>query len=273
MILQILTAVFLLYLLLAAFFYVFQHIFFFRPEILPQNFQYKYPFPFEEVHFDMEDGGTINGIHFKIPNALGVVFFLKGNSKSVKGWGKFARDYVGKGYDFFMVDYRGFGKSKGARNESVLYSDAQFLYKWLLTQYKEDQIVIIGRSFGSGVAARLASWNNPKMLILDSPYYSFNYNMKRWGFWLPIDWLSRYKIPTHQFLKNVQCPIHIIHGNRDTLISYSQGKKLFEENNDRTTLWTVDGGKHNDLPEFEDFHEFLYEILVESVRLAKVNNV
>jgi fermentation-respiration switch protein FrsA (DUF1100 family) len=215
----------------------------------------------------MEDGGTINGVHFKIPNALGVVFFLKGNSKSVKGWGKFARDYVGKGYDFFMVDYRGFGKSKGKRNEAILYSDSQYLYKWLSTKYKEEHIVILGRSFGSGVAARIASWNKPKMLILDSPYYSFNHNMKRWGFWLPISLLSRYKIPTYQFLKHVTCPINIIHGSRDTLISYKQGVKLYEENKDRATLYTISGGKHNDLPEFEQFHEYLYEILVESLEV------
>ncbi len=268
MIIKILIAFLILYACLLLFFYLFQHYFFFRPEILPQNFQYKYPFPFEEVLFDMEDGGTINGIHFKIPNALGVVFFLKGNSKSVKGWGKFAKDYVGKGYDFFMVDYRGFGKSKGKRNEAILYSDAQFLYKKLALQYEEKNTVILGRSFGSGVAARIASWNNPKMLILDSPYYSFNFNMKRWGFWIPIDWLSRYKIPTNQFLKNVQCPIHIIHGNKDNLISYRQGEKLYEENMDRAVLHTIHGGRHNDLPDFEEFHDFLYEILVESIEVT-----
>jgi len=265
MILKILLILVTVYAGILLFFYIFQHYFFFRPEVLPQNFQYKYPFPFEEVHYDMEDGGEINGIHFKIPNALGVVFFLKGNSKSVKGWGKFAKDYVGKGYDFFMVDYRGFGKSRGRRTEAILYSDAQFLYKKLVDQYDEENVIVLGRSFGSGVAARIASWNNPKMLVLDSPYYSFNFNMKRWGFWIPIDLLSRYKIPTNQFLRNVNCPIHIIHGDKDQLISYKQGLKLWEENRDRAKLYTIKGGKHNDLPDFPEFHEFLYDILVEQV--------
>ncbi|MEZ5059362.1 MAG: alpha/beta hydrolase [Saprospiraceae bacterium] len=112
-----------IYLGLCLVFYFFQDYFFFRPEILPKSFQYKYPFPFEEVNFEMEDGGTINGLHFKIPNARGVVYYLKGNSKSVKGWGKFARDFLGKGYDFFMVDYRGFGKSKGKRNQETLFNE------------------------------------------------------------------------------------------------------------------------------------------------------
>ncbi|MEM1217928.1 MAG: alpha/beta fold hydrolase, partial [Bacteroidota bacterium] len=161
------------YAFLVAVFYFGQDYFFFRPEILPRNFEYRYPFPFEEVDFEMEDGGQINGIHFRVPNAKGVVYYLKGNSKSVKGWGKFARDFVSKGYDFFMVDYRGFGKSLGKRTEATLYNDAQVIYKYLKDQYSEEKIIIYGRSMGSGIAARIASWNHPQMLILDSPYYSF----------------------------------------------------------------------------------------------------
>ncbi|NJK84254.1 MAG: hypothetical protein HC912_11150 [Saprospiraceae bacterium] len=67
---------------LCAIFYFFQHYFFFRPEVLPKHFQYKYPFPFEEVNFEMEDSGNINGIHFKVPNAKGVICLsLNGNSR------------------------------------------------------------------------------------------------------------------------------------------------------------------------------------------------
>ena len=63
----------------------------------------------------MEDGGKINALYFKVPNSRGVVYYLKGNSKSIKGWGKFAKDFLSNGYDFFMMDYRGFGKSKGRK--------------------------------------------------------------------------------------------------------------------------------------------------------------
>ncbi|MEP6796012.1 MAG: alpha/beta hydrolase, partial [Saprospiraceae bacterium] len=80
-------------------FYFLQDFFFFRPELLPSDFKYQYSFPFEEKQFDLPDGGRINAIWFKVPNSLGVVYFLKGNSRSIKGWGKFAKDYVGKGYD------------------------------------------------------------------------------------------------------------------------------------------------------------------------------
>lgn len=258
-----LGAIVLAYIALCIIFYFCQDFFFFRPEKLPYNFQYKYPFPFEEVQFDMEDGGSINGIYFEVPNSLGVVYYLKGNSKSVKGWGKFARDFVGKGYDFFMVDYRGFGKSKGRRTEATLFQDSQHIYKWLAKKYKEENIVVLGRSFGSGVAARIASWNSPRMLILDSPYYSFKKLIARFGFILPLKQLLKFKIMTNQFMKVLTCPVHIIHGTKDKIIPYSHGYDLYEENKDKVTMHSIEGGRHNDLPEFPEFHETLYSILTE----------
>ncbi len=92
------------YAALCALFYFAQDLFFFRPERLPKWFAYKYPFPFSEVNFEMEDGGEVNALHFRVPNGKGVVFYIKGNSRSIKGWGKFAKDFVGKGFDFFILD-------------------------------------------------------------------------------------------------------------------------------------------------------------------------
>lgn len=250
-----------IYVALCLIFYFCQDFFFFRPELLPKNFQYKYPFPFEEVHFDMEDGGYINGLHFKVPNSKGVIYYLKGNSKSVKGWGKFARDFIGKGYDFFMVDYRGFGKSRGKVLEATLYNDAQFVYKWLKDRYDEKEIIVYGRSLGSGIATRVASWNHPQMLILDSPYYSFIGNVKRYGFILPIKWLLKYKIRTNEFIRAVECPIFILHGTKDRLFPISYSQRLQAEAPDRVTLFPIEGAHHNNLPEFPDYHDLIYDIL------------
>lgn len=253
---------------LCLFFYFFQDYFFFRPEMLPKNFEYRYPFPFTEHTFEMEDGGVINALQFKVPNSQGVVFYLKGNSRSLKGWGKFAKDFVSKGYDFFMIDYRGFGKSKGRRTESILLNDAQTVYKWLSKEYPEEQIVVYGRSLGSGIGARLASWNDPRMLILDSPYFSFYHQIRQYGWWLPLRYLLRYQLRSDQFIKKVTCPIYIIHGNKDRLISYAQGKRLHEISADRSTLITIEGGGHNNLPNFPEYHEHLYDILNEHEALV-----
>jgi len=255
----------MLYGILCLVFYFGQDFFFFRPERLPKWFAYKYPFPFSEVNFEMEDGGLINALHFRVPNSKGVVFYIKGNSRSIKGWGKFAKDFVGKGYDFFILDYRGFGKSKGRRTESILYSDLQQVYKWLATNYEEEQIVLYGRSLGSGLATRIASWNNPKMLILDCPYYSFLHHIRRYGFWLPLRLLLRYQIRTDQFIKKVHCPIHIIHAVRDRLIPYRQSLMLKALLPEKIQLHPILGASHNNIPSFPEYHDLLYDLLHEQV--------
>lgn len=250
-----------IYVLICLSFYFFQHFGFFRPEILSSAFEYKYPFPFEELDFDMEDGGRINAIYFKVPNSRGIVFYLKGNSKSLKGWGKFAKDFLSNGYDFFMMDYRGFGKSKGKRTQTHLYNDAQFLYKWISENYPEQKIILYGRSWGSGIAARIASWNKPGMLILDSPYFSFFYNVNRYLFFIPLKWLLRYDIRTDLYLKSVTCPIHIVHGTNDRLISFSQSEKLVALYPEKIVMHGIKGAHHNNLPEYPEFFEVLYNIM------------
>ncbi len=243
------------------FFYFFQHLFFFRPEILSRDFKYKYPFPFEELHFDMPDGGTVNAIYFKVPNSRGVIYYLKGNSRSIKGWGKFAKDFVSNGYDFVMMDYRGFGKSRGKRTQATLFDDAQYLYKWLSERYPQNQIVVFGRSLGSGIAALVASWNSPRMLILDSPYFSFYHNIRRYVFFMPLKWLMRYDLRTDQFLKTISCPVHLIHGTKDRLIPFRQSQQLKNLYPNKVQLHPIAGGGHNNLPDFPQFFELLYDIL------------
>ncbi len=261
MALTIVVILIAIYVSLCVAFYFFQHFFFFRPEILSSEFTYKYPFPFEELNFNMEDGGKINAVHFKVPNSRGVIYYLKGNSRSIKGWGKFAKDFLSNGYDFFMMDYRGFGKSHGKRTQTKLFDDAQFLYKWLSSNYADEKIIVYGRSFGSGIAARVASWNNPRLLILDSPYLSFLYNARRHGFFLPLKWILRYDIRTDQYLKVVNCPVHIIHGTKDRLISYHQSEQLKMLFPEKIELHMIEGAHHNDLSSYPEFYELLYEIL------------
>lgn len=259
----IIVSIIAVYLSLCIAFYFLQHFAFFRPEILPASFQYSYSFPFEELELTTEDGGSINAIYFKVPASRGVVYYLKGNSRSIKGWGKFAKDFLSNGYDFVMFDYRGFGKSKGKRTQKKLFADAQMMYEWLTERYEQDEIIVYGRSLGSGIAARIASWNQPKMLILDSPYLSFFYNVNRFMFWTPLKWILRYNIRTDVYLKSVSCPVHIIHGTSDRLIPYNQSEQLKELYPDNIKLIAIDGGHHNDLPDFPEYFDALYNLLDE----------
>ncbi|WP_299366530.1 alpha/beta fold hydrolase [Winogradskyella sp.] len=243
--------------------YYLQDYMLFKPEKLPKDFQFDYENQVtKEYNLETRDGAVINGLRF-FPKgeSKGVVLYLKGNSKSIKGWGKFAVDFTRHGYNVLMVDYRGFGKSTGKRSQKAIKRDLQKVYDKLKERTSEDQIVLYGRSLGSGFATKLASLNDPKMLILDAPYYSLAKVAARYASFMPLSLLLKYPLPTYKWLKYVQCPIHIIHGTHDKLILYKSSVKLAQINPKLTKLHTVIGGGHKNLNNFESYHNMLDDIL------------
>jgi len=235
----------------------------FKPEKLPKDFQFDYENQeTKEYNLETRDGGIINGLRFYPKgDSKGVVIYLKGNSKSIKGWGKFAVDFTRHGYNVLMVDYRGFGKSTGKRSQKAIKRDLQLVYNKVKEKTTEDRIILYGRSLGSGFATKLASMNHPKMLILDAPYYSLTKVTARYMPFMPLSILIKYPLPTYKWLKYVQCPVHIIHGTHDKLIPYKSSVKLSQVNAKLTKLHTVIGGGHKNLNNFESYHKMLDDIL------------
>ena len=249
------------YALLLVLAYFIQEKFIFKPEKLPADFQYKYDAPFKELFFDVQPGVRINGLHFYRPDPAGLVLYLHGNTRSIKGWAKCAKDFYRYNYDVVLVDYRGFGKSTGKRTEKNIMEDMQFIYSALAKQYGEDHLIIYGRSLGSGFAAKLASDNKPRYLILDSPFFSFKKVVERFLPILPVRFVLRYQLRIDQWLANVTCYTYIIYGTRDWLIPIKHSEKLQELNPRKITLIRIQGGGHNNLPKFPEYHNFLRDIL------------
>jgi uncharacterized protein len=233
----------------------------FKPEKLSQGFVYKYDAPFEELFFDVEPGVRINGLHFYRKEPKGLILYFHGNTRSIKGWAKYARDFYRYDYDVVLVDYRGFGKSTGKRTEEKLHSDMQFVYDSLAKKYPESHLIVYGRSMGSGFATKLATQNNPRYLILDAPYYSFRKVAERFLPFLPVRYVLRYHLRTDQWIAGVKCPTYIIHGTKDWLIPIAHSEKLQSINARKITLIRIHGGGHNNLPSFPEYHNFIRDIL------------
>lgn len=233
----------------------------FKPEILKQDFQFRYNIPFKELFFDVEPGVRINGLHFYRENALGLILYFHGNTRSIKGWARYARDFYRYNYDVVLLDYRGFGKSTGKRNEKKMLNDVQFVYEILAKQYNEDHIIVYGRSFGSGFATKIASENKPRYLILDSPYYNFTKVVERFLPILPVRYVIRYHLRTDKWIQLVNCHTYIIHGTKDWLIPIRHSEDLQKLNPHKITLIRIQGGGHNNLPKFDEYHNFIRDIL------------
>ena len=247
---------------LSIFLYFFQERFIFHPEKLSKDFVFQYENQqVDEYNMEIKPGVVINGLHFKVDKPKGVVFYLKGNSKSIKGWGKFAVDFTVHGWDVIMMDYRGFGKSTGRRTQEGMKEDVQAVYERIKNNVSEKYIIIYGRSLGTGLATKTASINNPRMLILACPYYSISNNIKRYLPFLPLGLVLRFSMPTYKWMKYVRCPVKIIHGTNDKVIPMKSSVRLSKVNPDRTRIYPIIGGGHKNLHNFESYHRALKEIL------------
>ena len=256
----------------SVFLYFFQERFLFHPEKLPKDFVFQYENQqVEEYNLELQDGAVINGLHFKSDHPKGVVYYLKGNSKSIKGWGKFAVDFTLHNYDVIMIDYRGFGKSTGKLSQDSMKRDALYVYDRIKEKVKENRIIVYGRSLGTGLATKVASVNNPKALILACPYFSMSKNAKRYLPLIPLGLVMRYRMPTYKWIKYVKCPIRIIHGTKDRVIQFNSSLRLSQLKPDSTKLYPIIGGGHKDLHNFESYHRALGEILnaTENVQLDR----
>ncbi|MFN8252413.1 MAG: alpha/beta fold hydrolase [Ferruginibacter sp.] len=241
--------------------YLVQERFIFKPEKLHPDFEYKYDAPFNELFFDVEPGVRINGLHFHCKNPLGLILYFHGNSRSIKGWAKYAKDFYRYNYDVVLVDYRGFGKSTGKRNEKDMLNDMQFVYNELTKTYPQNHLIVYGRSLGSGFAAKLAADNAPRYLILDAPYFSFRKTIERFLPVLPVKYILRYHLRTDKWIKKVNCHTYIFHGTKDWLIPIRNSEKLQALNPRKITLIRIPGGGHNNLPSFHEYHNFIRDIL------------
>lgn len=233
----------------------------FFPEKVPVGYQYTFTQPFSEVFLPAPDGARLHALHFSRPQAKGVILYFHGNAGSLRSWGYVAEDLRLFGYDVFMPDYRSFGKSTGKLSQQALYLDAQLAYDYVRQQYPENQIIVYGRSVGTGVATKVASENKPKLLLLESPFYNFADVGKTHYPFLLISLLLKYSFRSDKYLPKVTCPTYMFHGTADEIVPFASGLKLAQLLKQPSSFIAIEGGGHNNLSNFATYQQALQRIL------------
>lgn len=177
-----------------------------------------------------------------------VFLFLHGNASTLAmGEWRYRRVQT-EGAGILALAYRGFSGSTGAPSEQGLFTDGLAAYDWLIAQgYKAEDIVIHGHSLGTGVATYVATKRNARALLLESPFTaasdaaSFHYP------YIPIQLLMRDKFLNRVRITNVKMPIMIAHGDKDSVIPFSQGQQLYRLINGQKEFVTMHGSEHNTL--------------------------
>ena len=235
----------------------------FQGQSLPADYKFRFDRPFQEGNLVMEDGASINYLHFTSPESNGLIVYYHGNAGSLAGWGYVAEDLRTLGYDVAIMDYRGYGKSFGELSQKSILSDAVSFYQHFKTQYSEDKMILYGRSLGSGISAYVASLHDPSMIILESPYFSFTSLVQNHFPLFPAGPALRYKFRTKDYLKSVECPIYIFHGTEDRIVPIEHGERLIESLSDKKSMQmtVINGGSHNDLDSYEEYWTYLENAL------------
>jgi len=251
-----------LYIMIGTSLYLIQEKVLFRPSVLAQDYVYNFDSNFEELFLKPDAEAVINALHFKADNPKGVILYFHGNAGNLSRWGMITEYFVEKHYDVLVMDYRTFGKSTGTLSETALYKDAQFCYDYLKEKYDEDQITIYGRSLGTGIGTYIASKNQPKQLILETAYYNI-YDVAKHRFPLfPVKYLANYKLESNLHIKQVDCPIAMVHGTEDRVVPFASGKKLYETaSKEKTTFLKIERGSHNNLFQSDAYHQLIDSLL------------
>ncbi len=240
--------------------YFLQDVLLFHPKPLSKNHKFTFTHPYQELNLQVGNR-NLNIVQFKTAgSSKGVVLYFHGNMQNIERYQNIVPLFTAEGWELWMMDYPGFGKSTGERTEENIYSDAARVYEQASRQFHINQIIIYGRSIGTGPASQLASVRACKKLILETPYYSIDALAKSYFPIYPVKLLTRYSFPVVDHLKKVKAASYIIHGTSDEVIPYKQAVRLRKEN-PSTHLITIEGGKHNDLAEFELFRATIKRLL------------
>ena len=260
----ILKLIIIVYCLVGISLFYTQDKFLLHPITVSTDHVYKFEHSFKELNIPINNEDTVNLIRF-IPAddtvAKGAVIYFHGNAGNVEHYADCINIFLENNYEVWMPDYPGFGKTRGAISEKKLNEQA-YQVKRLANQYFADSnIILYGRSFGTGIAANLASSLKVKQLVLESPYYSIPDLFSSYVPIYPMQSMANFKFPVGEYLKDVQCPITIFHGTIDEVIPAKSSMKLKAslKNNDQFLL--IRNGKHNDLSSSEVYKKAMTEIL------------
>jgi len=210
---------------------------------------------FKEILIPVGDGEIIGSRFYGVQRNAPVILFFHGNGEIVNDYGQLAPVYGRMNINFFPVDYRGYGKSTGQPSVSNMMSDSHEIFEhissFLKTEGYSGPLIVMGRSLGSASALELAESYQDLLggLIIESGF----------AFVLPL--LQLIGVDTnrlgireeqgflnYQKIKEFEKPTLIIHAELDHIISFSEGKYLFDNSPaKKKKLLMVPGANHNNI--------------------------
>ena len=203
---------------------------------------------FKDVYFTARDGVRLNGWFVPYPKAQRTLLWFHGNAGNIGHRAQNLRllhDRVK--INIFLFDYRGYGRSEGKISEAGSYLDGSAAIDFLRRHYnvQANQLVLFGRSLGAAVAAEMATRVDSVAVILESPFVSVP-EMARAVFPLiPLGPLLSTRYDNLDKVRRARSPLLVLHGDRDEVVPFDQGRKVFEAAPEPKKFHTIVGAGHN----------------------------
>ncbi len=192
-----------------------------------------------------DDGSQIAALYLANPKATYTILYSHGNAEDLGTDLDTFKELRDLEFSVFAYDYNGYGTSAGVPSESNAYRDVNAAYDYVTGNLKTppEHIIAYGRSLGGAMAVDLASRKQLAGLVIESSFVSAFRVLTRIPLF-PFD-----KFQSVNKLKQVHCPVLVIHGKSDGVIPFWHGERLYQQANEpKTSLW-VDRAGHNDLLE------------------------
>lgn len=209
------------------------------------------------VPFELDIGGSvvIGGIMYSNSPSLPTLLMFHGNAETAGSYEYFMDYFFECSVNYAVVDYRGYGFSSGNSTFRTAIEDSLPTYNkfvdWLDAHGYNTNIVAVGRSLGSVAAAEIGCHNPDSLIgIIFSSGFADTFSL--------LDRLTEIDLPPpneEQIRKwsnlpkiaDFNVPTLVLHGPRDRIVPYEQGKLIYETlpNHIEKRFVTINGANHN----------------------------
>lgn len=204
-----------------------------------------------EVALPTADGLSLLAWYLPPRDERPVVVYFHGNAGHVGYRADRVERFAREGYGALMLEYRGYGGNPGVPGEAGLFEDAAAALHFVEAQgVPGHRIVLYGESLGTGIAVQAAATHAIGALVLEAPYTSIAAAAQFHYPFIPAAWLVSDRYDSLSRIGQVQAPILMLHGARDSVIPLSLGKALFAAAPEPKEQWIAPDANHADLGYF-----------------------
>jgi hypothetical protein len=194
------------------------------------------------------DGVVVRALHLPARAGARTIVHFHNNRDTAADAADLARALHAQGFGVLLVEYRGYGLSRGEEpSEEGLYNDAEAALDRLAERgVRAEDVVLWGTSLGTGVAAEMARRGRGAALVLVTPYTSIPDVVSAAAPFVPARLLVPSRFDTLAKSAEIRVPTLVIHGDADEIVPFAMGAQLASAIAGARLL-RVAGGRHGDL--------------------------